>query len=606
MMNTHKARLKNDKNDIYSTFKAAIYMISLVWKKDKKFVIVKFINAIITSFLTVPYIVIPGLIINELILMKLSERLLLYVAIIILTPLVNTIFNRILSVYLTKATDRILISLEADLYYHIVNMDYEVLENPEIQTLQERAQNANEKTLIIIDQLCGLLFALIKIFSLTAIIISMHLLIIIPIIVIAITNAFVTKWLEIKNFKIDKEVSRFDRYRYGISSVLESFFYAKELRIFDLQTYFIEMYKNKRTESNSIKHGKISYQNKASIIIATTNILQQIVVYGYILYAVLNGVIDVGTATVFLSATGQFAGALDNVFRSYIKISSQRLYVNELLDFMNIKSKQDLGQKNPIFNEHSVIEFVDVSFRYPNSENYALKNINITIHGNEKLCIVGSNGSGKSTFIKLLTRLYVPERGRILLNGVDINEYDYKKYQRLFSPVFQDYCMYHLTLKENIVLSNTEDVSRLNNICINANLIELIGKLPKGLDTPVYKWEAADGFEPSGGEEQRIAIARSCYRDGKIFLLDEPTSALDPLAEYEIYTQFNKMITDKCAVLITHRLSAVQLADKVAVFDNGSVVEYGTHKELYEKGGIYTEMFDKQAQFYRDEKSSNN
>ena len=603
MMNRHKTRAKNDK---CNTLNATIYMLKSVWEKDKKFVIIKFINVIITSLLTLPYIVIPGLIINELILMKLSEHLLLYVAIIILTPLVNTVFNRILSVYLTKAADQILISLETDLYYHIVNMDYETLENPELQTLQERAQNTNEKVLVIIDQLCDLIFALIKIFSLTAIIVRMHLLIIIPISVIAITNAFVAKWLEIKNFNIDKEVSRFDRYRYGISSVLENFFYAKELRIFNLQTYFIEMYRNKRTESNSIKHGKISYQNKASIIIAITNILQQIFEYGYILYAVLNGTIDVGTATIFLSATGQFAGALDNIFHSYIKISSQRLYVNELLDFMNIRSKQDLGQKNPIFNEHSVIEFVDVSFKYPNSENYALKNLNITIRGGEKLCIVGSNGSGKSTFIKLLTRLYIPERGKILLNGVDINEYDYKKYQRLFSPVFQDYCIYHLTLKENIVLSCPEDVSRLNNICINASLIDLIEKLPKGVDTPVYKWEAADGFEPSGGEEQRIAIARSCYRDGEIFLLDEPTAALDPMAEYEIYTQFNKMIADKCAVLITHRLSAVQLADKVAVFDNGSVVEYGTHKELYEQGGIYTEMFDKQAQFYRDENSSDN
>ena len=140
----------------------------------------------------------------------------------------------------------------------------------------------------------------------------------------------------------------------------------------------------------------------------------------------------------------------------------------------------------------------------------------------------------------------------------------------------------------------------------NYNLDKLINSLKYLDETQVYKWECAEGFEPSGGEGQRIAIARALYHDREIYLLDEPTAALDPNTEYEIYTQFNNMITDKCAVLITHRLSAVQLADKVAVFDNGSVVEYGTHKELYEKGGIYTEMFDKQAQFYRDEKSSDN
>ena len=158
-----------------------------------------------------------------------------------------------------------------------------------------------------------------------------------------------------------------------------------------------------------------------------------------------------------------------------------------------------------------------------------------------------------------------------------------------------------MTLGENIVLANKYDKERLDNVCSSAGLNSLVNELPKGYNTQVDKWIDEEGFEPSGGENQRIAIARASYHGGNIFILDEPTAALDPMTEYEIYTQFNRMITDKCAVLITHRLSAVQLADKVAVFDNGSVAEYGTHKELYSKGGIYTEMFDKQAQFYRDE-----
>ena len=158
-----------------------------------------------------------------------------------------------------------------------------------------------------------------------------------------------------------------------------------------------------------------------------------------------------------------------------------------------------------------------------------------------------------------------------------------------------------MTVKENIVLEYEKDDEKIALISNQSGLVSLIQKLPHGYDTPVYKWEAIDGFQPSGGEGQKIAITRALYRNSQILLLDEPTAALDPNAEYEIYTQFHNMITDKCAVLITHRLSAVQLADKVAVFENGRVVEYGTHKELYAKGGVYTEMFDKQAQFYRDE-----
>ena len=193
------------------------------------------------------------------------------------------------------------------------------------------------------------------------------------------------------------------------------------------------------------------------------------------------------------------------------------------------------------------------------------------------------------------------DKGEILLNGTNINEYDYTEYQRLFAPVFQDYVRYYFSLGTNIVLASQFDKDKLDKICQECGLTDLVNKLPKGYDTQVDKFIDEEGFEPSGGEDQRIAIARACYKGGEIYLLDEPTAAIDPMAEYEIYTQFNNMTKNKCAILITHRLSTVQLADKVAVFDNGSVVEYGTHKELYEKGGMYTEMFDKQAQFYRDD-----
>jgi ATP-binding cassette subfamily B protein/ATP-binding cassette subfamily C protein len=306
--------------------------------------------------------------------------------------------------------------------------------------------------------------------------------------------------------------------------------------------------------------------------------------------------------TIYLTAIGQFAGSLNGVMNSYLGLSHRSLEIQEMIDFMNIPLKQyETGDKTPTFDENAVIEFRKVSFKYPNSDNYALKDIDITIRGNEKLCIVGANGSGKSTFIKLITRLYMPTEGEILLNGVNINEYDYLKYQRLFAPVFQDFCQYNLSVGKNIMLANEYNQERLDEICSKSGLLSpLINKLAKGYHTQVTKWTDEDGFEPSGGEGQRIAIARAVYHGAPISLLDEPTAALDPIAEYEIYRQFNEIITDKTAVLITHRLSAVQLAEKVAVFDNGALIEYGTHKELYHNGGIYTDMYDKQASYYTD------
>lgn len=308
--------------------------------------------------------------------------------------------------------------------------------------------------------------------------------------------------------------------------------------------------------------------------------------------------------TIYLNASSQFSSGLSSVVGSYLQLSAQSLNVQELIEFLNIPMRQlDSGEFHPIFDNNSTIVFKDVSFKYPGSNNYALEHLNLTINCGKTLCIVGENGSGKSTFIKLLTRLYFPTEGEILLNGININEYDYLEYQRLFSPVFQDFCQFFLTLGENIALSNTADAEKLNDVCSQSGLITLANKLPKGYDTQVDKWIDEEGFQPSGGEGQRIAIARALYHGGEIYILDEPTAALEPNAEYEIYTQFNRMIENKCAILITHRLSAVQLSDTVAVFDKGHVAEYGTQKELYAKNGIYTEMFNKQAQFYRDEQS---
>ena len=183
--------------------------------------------------------------------------------------------------------------------------------------------------------------------------------------------------------------------------------------------------------------------------------------------------------------------------------------------------------------------------------------------------------------------------------------YEYKKYQKVFSPVFQDYALYDMSIGENVALEEFPDEDKVRQSCISAGLESFLDKLPHGIGTQLGKNIDPEGVNLSGGEGQRLAIARSIYHNRNVYLLDEPTAALDPNAEYEIYTQFSDMIKGKTAVLVTHRLSAVQLADKVAVFNDGNVAEYGTHAELYAKGGIYTKMFDKQAQFYRDAPQEN-
>jgi ABC-type multidrug transport system fused ATPase/permease subunit len=237
-----------------------------------------------------------------------------------------------------------------------------------------------------------------------------------------------------------------------------------------------------------------------------------------------------------------------------------------------------------------------------------LDNISIKIGAGEHLSIVGLNGAGKTTFIKLLCRLYDPTSGEILVNGVNIKEYDYNQYMALFAPVFQDFRLFAFPIEENITLVDEDDkeyytgdeAERIEKIIEMVNLAQMMEKLEKGKKTTLFKYFEENGIEPSGGEQQKIAIARALYKSSPVVILDEPTAALDPIAEYEIYKQFHTLVGDKTAFYISHRLSSCRFCDTIAVFSEGKIAEYGNHDTLIKMaGGIYAKMFEAQAQYYR-------
>lgn len=598
------------KQTFRNTIKTTKYMLNYVLreKKGRIYTVLKVLLALYKVLPMVIYTIFPGLIIAELTHGKRIKTLVIYLFILVFTPIIDRIIDRFVGEYLQRIYNNLSSKFLRDYDYHSAKMDYEFFEDPDIQTINERAFGTAANSLQVVDRLCALFSSTLGLGAIFSIIATLNIFIVIVVLLIIYLNSIITKTLNVKYHQINKELDKYQRYiGSSLMFVLHDIWSAKEVRIFDLKDYFANMLYNKRLEVNNIKIKSTNSGLNAQILFSCTNFIQQLILYIYLIYLVLFKSLSIGNMTIYMSAVNQFAGTFNDIIKSYLDLAKSGLMIHEFMEFMDEPLKQyEIGTKEPKMDKNSIIEFKNVSFKYPGSDAYALRNLSITFSGGEKLCIVGHNGSGKTTFIKLLTRLYFPTEGEILLNGININEYDYEKYQKLFSPVFQDYSLYMLTIAENIALSNDPDKKRILELCNRCGLQELIDKLPKGLNTSVFKVIDGEGFQPSGGEGQRIAIARALYHDAPIYLLDEPTASLDPMAEYEIYTQFNNMITDKCAVLITHRLSAVQLADKVAVFDNGSVVEYGTHKELYEKGGIYTEMFDKQAQFYRDEKSSDN
>lgn len=562
----------------------------------------------LTTFLaivkTVPPLaltVLPGLIITELTEEVRVSLIVSYVAVLLAVPVVTSFITTFLSNAIYEKKLSLNLQMEESFYTFCFQLDYESMEKPDIMVARDRAERTLQKFPSGIEQLVELISAMISFGVVSSIIISLNPFIVLFIVATIAINSIISKKYNEKLYGIGRELSRYDNYQGAYSYMLTQFDYAKEVRIFGIWNYLISVYADSKIKSNKMELKYFKTKNKPSLVYAITNLTQQAVLYTYLVASVVKHIITIGSMTICLAAAQQFATSLGQVFSSYVNLANMNLDIEEYLNFLKTPSKQrKMGNIIPKFKKGSVIEFKNVWFKYPGSDIYALKNVNLTIKEREKLCIVGMNGSGKSTLIKLLMRLYFPTEGEILLNGININCYDYSAYQRLFAPVFQDFANYHLTIGENITFSKEYDLEKLNKICKQCGLMELLEKLPKGYETQVGKWIDESGIDPSGGEEQRIAIARARYRDGYVFVLDEPTAALDPFAEYEIYSQFNSMTENKTAIFITHRLSAVKLADAVVVFDNGELKEYGTHGQLYAKNGIYKEMFDKQAEFYRE------
>ena len=598
-----KAKIGNKIQSFGSTVKLFRYMFGRVWQyaDGKHYVVTKTLVSALNALVPLAYTILPGLIINELTDGTGLRTVAVYVAVTAALPLILSVINAFGDTYMYKLSLNISLSFQEEFQRFSAAMDYDTIENPDIQVQRDRAQSTIESTLGMVDKPIRFVTSVIKMLAVSSAIFVLNPLIVLLIVVMIYINSLIAKKINAAAHAIGTELSDYDRKLFAPTYMFDSYEYAKEVRMFGLISMLVDNYRSVKKEANVLEVKQYKANRMPSLSGAVVNFIQQLVVYAYTIFNVLRRGMAIGTMTIYLGMTAQFSDSLKAVFNTYISMTSDNFRIQELINFFKIPSRQrESGNNLPKFDKASVIEFKNVSFKYPGSDIYAIKNLNLKIGGNEKLCIVGINGAGKSTFIKLLTRLYMADEGEILLNGVNINEYDYEAYLRLFAPVFQDFVRYYFTLGRNITLTAPLDKEKLDKICDDCGLTELVGKLPKGYDTQVGKFVDDEGIEPSGGEDQRIAIARACYQGGYIYVLDEPTASIDPMAENEIYTQFHRMIQDHCAILITHRLSAVKLADNIAVFDGGSIAEYGTHAELYAKGGIYTEMFDRQAEFYRD------
>ena len=326
-------------------------------------------------------------------------------------------------------------------------------------------------------------------------------------------------------------------------------------------------------------------------------------IYLFTCLKALGGAFDVGSCTQYIGAA---TAMVTNVFALTDMIGTLKAntpYLEKTFAFLDIPNSMYQGSltTEKRSDRRYEVEFRDVSFRYPGSDIWALRHVNMKFKVGKRLAIVGENGSGKTTFIKLLCRLYDPQEGQILLNGIDIRKYRYDDYMGIFSVVFQDFQLICQPLGNNVAGSMEYDRERVKRALIDAGFADRLAAMEKGLDTMLYKNLSEDGVEVSGGEAQKIAIARALYKDAPFIILDEPTAALDPIAEAEIYSKFDEIAGNKTAIYISHRLSSCKFCDEIAVFHEGAVIQQGSHAELLaDRGGKYYALWNAQAQYYTE------
>lgn len=325
------------------------------------------------------------------------------------------------------------------------------------------------------------------------------------------------------------------------------------------------------------------------------------VVYAFVCLKAWAGAFGLGAVTQYAASITKVSGGVSSLISTLGDMRNNAAFLAQVFEFLDIPNKMYQGSLTveKRRDRKYQVEFCNVSFKYPGSDTYALRHVSMKFEIGKRLAVVGMNGSGKTTFIKLLCRLYDPTEGEILLNGIDIRKYNYAEYMMIFSVVFQDFKLFALKLGENVASKVDYDPDRVTDSLRKAGFAEKLPEMQNGLETYLYTDYDKDGVNISGGEAQKIAIARALYKDAPFIILDEPTAALDPIAEAEIYSKFNDIAGDKTAIYISHRLSSCKFCDEIIVFHEGEVIQQGTHDSLAaDKNGKYYELWHTQAQYY--------
>jgi len=580
----------------------------LVWDTSPSLTIAQAVLRLARALIPVVVLYVGKLIIDEVVALaqgphQFNDRIIQLIAIEFGLAIGSDILSRVVGLVDTLLAERVGTETSLRLMKHAATLDLEDFEDSELQDSLERARRQASGRMTLMGQVFNQVQDVVTIVSFAAglVIYAPWLIVLLA---VALIPAFIGEahfnaqsyWL---NYHRAPERRELDYVRQTAASVET----AKEVKIFGLNQFLLDRYRE--LAMSFFEANKRIAMRRAGVggALATIGTIAYYVAYAYIVWRTIHGEFSIGDLTFLAGSFRRLHQMMEGLLSGFTQVAGQALYLDDIFSFFEIKPEIVSPPNAAAFPKPIAQGFVfeDVGFRYPGAERWAVRHLSFTLKAGEVLALVGENGAGKTTIVKLLSRLYDPDEGRILLDGRDLREYDLFQLRSNVGVIFQDFVRFHLNAADNIAVGRIEargDRPRIEAAAGRSLADEVIRKLPAGYEQMIGR-RFRGGVELSGGEWQKIAIARAYMREAQVLILDEPTAALDARAEYEVFQRFKELSHGKTAILISHRFSSVRMADRIVVLADGQVEDIGMHAELLARGGRYKELFELQAAGYR-------
>jgi len=600
--------LENDKKE-YGAFGNMFYLIKNIWKKDPWLFLLMLVQ--IPAIVIIPLL---GIYLPKVIIDSAINHVDIKVLLLNVLPIISGI---VISTFVVSGSKQMLMGRGSmyrvryinDIGIKAIDTDYENIDGAKGQSKIMKAimavNNDGSPTEAIVWTSIEFFSNIIGFVLYAGIISILHPLIVFFILGSSIINYFVGRYVNRYEHKNKDNLAPIEKKLKYIREKTGDFKSAKDMRLYNMTGWFQDMYTIFLEKRLYFQKKNIYRRYFANIVDGILIFLRDGIAYGFLVYSVLYKGMEVSNFILYFAAIAGISTWLSGIVKNFNDINSSSLNINDLRDFLEMEDKMNRGKGIDLPNEFEIpcsIELKNVYYKYEGAEDYTIKDLNLLIKRGEKLALVGVNGAGKTTLVKLIAGLYTPTKGEIYINGKLSTLYNRDEFYSLFSVVFQDTHLLPISIERNIASKNSEDIDKdkIDLVLKESGLNKKIDSLPNGKETLMVKSVYEEAIELSGGEMQKLMLARALYKNSPIMILDEPTAALDPIAENEIYMNYNKLTKEKTSIFISHRLSSTRFCDRIVFMESGSIIEEGSHQDLIKSEGKYKSMYDMQSHYYKD------